>query len=132
MANTRGSLADIYNERDRWNQRLERARRRREVADQTVERCYKHLGSRVMVEQIAELLATHLPEYRMEVLGPFGLACETSIYAYTEAGGLAGSFGVLRIRKQSQLDRPTARHRRVRPEHNRRTQRTQPPQARHP
>lgn len=91
MANTPNSLADIYSEYDRWNLRLDRARRRREVADRTVERCYKHLGPTVIVEQIAELLAPHFPAHQLEVLGPFGLACETVIHANSETGECVGS-----------------------------------------
>ncbi|MCV6991888.1 hypothetical protein H7I87_03055 [Mycobacterium timonense] len=88
---TLASLAEIYAEYDKWEQRLQRARRRREVAERSVERCYKHLAPTVMVEQVAALLRPHFPQYRLRVLGPFGLCSETAIHAYDERGECVGS-----------------------------------------
>ncbi|WP_084270642.1 hypothetical protein, partial [Mycobacterium avium] len=88
---TLASLAEIYAEYDKWEQRLQRARRRREVAERSIERCYKHLAPTVMVEQVAALLRPHFPQYRLRVLGPFGLCSETAIHAYDERGECVGS-----------------------------------------
>lgn len=74
------TLAGIYEQQAYWDTRRKRAEHREAAAKKTVDQCYKHMGVKGMVEQLAELLAPHFPDLVFEVMGPFGLSHETSIY----------------------------------------------------
>lgn len=74
-------IDEIYANQRKWRMRRDNAERRAETARRTIEGCYKHLGTHVMVTQIAEALAPYFPDYQLEVLGPFGLGNDTVIHA---------------------------------------------------
>lgn len=74
-------IDQIYANQRKWRTRLENAERRAETAERTIRSCRKHLGTYVMVTQIAEALQPYFCDYQLEVLGPFGLGNETAIHA---------------------------------------------------
>lgn len=93
------TLEEIYEQQAFWSQRCDRARAREAAAKKTVEQCYKHLGVVTMVEQLRDLLQPHFPDHELEVLGPFGLANETSIHAKVADGvGRRSTVGSLSFR----------------------------------
>jgi hypothetical protein len=75
------TLDEIYAQRDWWWNRLDRAEKRRLTAQRTVDRCYKHIGVTTTVQHVAQLLQPHFPQYKLYVLGPFGLGSRVSIHA---------------------------------------------------
>jgi hypothetical protein len=75
------TLDEIYAQRDWWWNRLDRAEKRQLTAQRTVDRCYKHISVTTIVRHVAQLLQPHFPQYKLYVLGPFGLGSRVSIHA---------------------------------------------------